>query len=202
MDNYKSNSDKAKQEQKTEKKIEPVVNGKAKIRKKGEAQKFADIFLAEDVNNVKSYIFSEVIVPNLKKVVSDVITTGIDMILYGESKHSRNNNNTVYKTSYRSYFDQCADPIRAGSANSRRNGLRYDDILFDSRGDAEAVLDTMNDIIDRYGTVSVADLYDLAQVPNDNFTMNRYGWTNINGAYAHRVRDGYILKLPCTKPLN
>ena len=80
--------------------------------------------------------------------------------------------------------------------------MGYDDILFDSRGDAEAVLDTMNDIIDRYGTVSVADLYDLAQVPNDNFTMNRYGWTNISGAYAHRVRDGYILKLPRTKPLN
>ena len=57
----------------------------------------------------------------------------------------------------------------------RFRALWYDDILFDTRGDAEAVLDAMNDIISQYGTVSVSDFYDLARVPNDNFTMNRYG---------------------------
>lgn len=60
----------------------------------------------------------------------------------------------------------------------------------------------MNDIISQYGTVSVSDFYDLARVPNDNFTMNRYGWTNIGGATAVRVQDGYILKLPRAIPLN
>ena len=60
----------------------------------------------------------------------------------------------------------------------------------------------MHDIIAQYGTVSVADLYDLARVPNDNFTMNRYGWTTLNGAQPVRVRDGYILKLPRVVPLN
>ena len=91
---------------------------------------------------------------------------------------------------------------RVGSVGNRRNTPDYDDILFDTRGDAEAVLDAMNDIISQYGTVSVSDFYDLARVPNDNFTMNRYGWTNIGGATAVRVRDGYILKLPRAIPLN
>ena len=74
--------------------------------------------------------------------------------------------------------------------------------MFDTRGDAEAVLDSMNDIISQYGMVSVSDFYDLANVANDNYTMNRYGWTNIAGATAVRVRDGYILKLPRAIPLN
>ena len=111
-------------------------------------------------------------------------------------------NGTASKVSYRNYYERDSDRIRAGSASNRRGGLEYDDILFDTRGDAEAVLDAMNDIISQYGTVSVSDFYDLARVPNDNFTMNRYGWTNIAGATAVRVRDGYILKLPRAIPLN
>lgn len=201
MEDYKSNSDKARQEQQSEKKVEAVITGAAKTRKKGEMQKFADVFIAEDANNVKSYILMEVIIPAVKKAISDIVTTGIDMILYGEAGRSRKNG-TASKVSYRNYYERDSDRIRAGSAANRRGGLEYDDILFDTRGDAEAVLDAMNDIISQYGTVSVSDFYDLARVPNDNFTMNRYGWTNIAGATAVRVRDGYILKLPRAIPLN
>ena len=201
MEDYKSNSDKARQEQQSEKKVEAVITGAAKTRKKGEMQKFADVFIAEDANNVKSYILMEVIVPAVKKAISDIVTTGIDMILYGEAGRSKKNG-TASKVSYRNYYDQGADRVRAGSAGNRRNTPDYDDILFDTRGDAEAVLDAMNDIISQYGTVSVSDFYDLARVPNDNFTMNRYGWTNIGGATAVWVRDGYILKLPRAIPLN
>ena len=200
MEEYKSNSDKARKEQ-SEKKVEAVITGAAKTRKKGEMQKFADVFIAEDANNVKSYILMEVIVPAVKKAISDIVTTGIDMILYGEAGRS-NRNNGAQKVSYRNYYDQSADRVRAGSGSNRRSSIDYDDIVFDTRGDAESVLDAMHDIIAQYGTVSVADLYDLARVPNDNFTMNRYGWTTLNGAQPVRVRDGYILKLPRVVPLN
>lgn len=71
MEDYKSNSDKARQEQQSEKKVEAVITGTAKTRKKGEMQKFADVFIAEDANNVKSYILMEVIVPAVKKAISD-----------------------------------------------------------------------------------------------------------------------------------
>lgn len=202
MEEYKSNSDKDRKEQQPEKKVEAVIAGSAKTRKKGEMRKLADVFIAEDANNVKSYIFMEVIIPAVKKAISDIVTTGIDMILYGESGRSRKNGTTASKVSYRNYYERDTDRVKAGSMSSRRNTPDYDDILFDTRGDAETVLDAMNDIISQYGTVSVSDFYDLARVPNDNFTMNRYGWTNIGGATAVRVRDGYILKLPRAIPLN
>ena len=199
MENYKSNSDKDRKTQ-AEKRVEkPVANGKA--RKKGEIQKFADVFIAEDAKNEKSYLFMEVIVPAVKKAISDMVTTGIDMILYGESG-KRGRNSPASKTSYRDYYDRNEGRVYAGSSNSKRGGIDYDDIIFESRGDAEAVLDAMADIIHQFGMVSVADLYDLARVPNDNFTMNRFGWTNLTGATVVRIRDGHIIKLPKAISLN
>lgn len=100
MEEYKTNSDKSRQEQ-SEKKVEAVISGKAKTRKKGEMQKFADVFIAEDANNVKSYILLEVIVPAIKKAISDIVTTGIDMILYGEAGRTRKNGSAwVYLVQY------------------------------------------------------------------------------------------------------
>ena len=94
MEEYGPNSYKSKEEKKEaanvpEKKVGKVIAGSAKSKKKGEMQKFADVFISEDVGNVKSYIFMEVIVPAIKKAISDVVTNGIDMILYGESGRSR-----------------------------------------------------------------------------------------------------------------
>ena len=88
MEEYKPNSHKSKEEQKDlvpEKRVEKVISGTVKPKKKSEMQKFADVFISEDVNNVKSYIVMDVLVPAIKKAISDIVTNGIDMILYGEA---------------------------------------------------------------------------------------------------------------------
>lgn len=74
---------------------------------------------------------------------------------YGEAGRTRKNGSTS-KVSYRNYYERESERTRAGSA-IRRTSFDYDDILFDTRGDAEAVLDSMNDIISQYGMVSVSD---------------------------------------------
>lgn len=198
MKQYQSNSDKERQEasMQSEKKVEAVVVGTAKTRKKGELQKFVNEFVPGNFSIIKSDILRNIIVPSLKKAVSDIVKVGIDMILY-DSKQTQSS-----KVSYRNYYDRDNDKVRAGSSINRFNNLDYDDILFETRGDAETVLDAMNDIISQYGIVTISDLYDLARVPNDNFTLNRYGWSSISGACAIRVRDGYILKLPRAIPIN
>lgn len=203
MDNYKPNSHRVKEAERDsnvpEKKVEKVISGTAKSKKKGEMQKFADVFISEDVGNVKSYIIMDVLIPAVKKAISDVVTNGIDMILYGEAGKSKKSPNSS-KISYRAYYDKENDRKREYSSTPR--GFDYDNLLFETRGDAEAVLDAMNDIITQYGVVSVADLYDLANMDNDNYSTNKYGWTNIQGCKTVRVRDGYILKLPRAMPLN
>ena len=199
MEDYKSNSHASKEKEKNreEKKVEKIISGNAKAKKKSEFSKFADVFVSEDAGNVKSYILMDVLVPAVKKAISDIVTNGIDMLLYGETGvHKRNGASS--KVSYRSYYDRSN---RSSSSSRTRSGYSYDDIILDNRGEAEEVLSRMDEIVATYGTVSVADLYDLVVITGA-YTDNKYGWTDIRSASVVRVRDGYMIKLPRALPLN
>ena len=203
LSNIKPNSHKYKAEQRAEqaekKRVEKVVKGPVKVKKKSEIHKFADVFISEDAANVKSYILMDVLVPAIKKAVSDIVTNGIDMILYGETGRTKRSSNAS-KVSYRSYYDHREDDRPYNSYRSKP-GYSYDRITLDSRGEAEDVLTRMDELIDTYGVASVADLYDLVGITGD-YTDNKYGWTNIRSATVVRVHDGYLLKLPKALPIN
>lgn len=202
MNDYKPNSHKYREDQKSgeeRKKLDKVVTGTVKTRKKSELKKFADIFISEDIQNVKSFVLMDVLVPAVKKAISDIVTNGIDMILYGGTGYS-NRNTPGSKVSYRSYYDR-KDNDRGYDNSRNRNGYSYDDIVLETRGEAEEVLDQMNALIDTYGVASIADLCDLIG-RNSQYTDNKYGWTNLRNAEPIRVRDGYLLKLPKALPIN
>lgn len=200
MENYKPNSHKFRAEQKAkeEKKVEKVVKGKVKVKKKNEVRKFADIFISEDVSNVKSYVFMDVLVPAIKKAISDIVTDGIDMILYGGTGHGKKSSGAS-KISYRSYYDRRDDDRRT---TKTRTGYDFDDVVLESRGEAEEVLTRLDELVDTYGFASVADLYDLVGI-TCKYTDNKYGWTNIRNAEPVRARGGgYVLKLPKVLPID
>ena len=75
---------KAEQAKASEKKVQKIVSGNVKTRKKSEMSKFKDTIFAEDVNSVKSYLFIDVIIPAIKKAIFETVTNGVDMMLYGE----------------------------------------------------------------------------------------------------------------------
>ena len=196
MTEYKPNSNKFKAEQKENQqreKIDKVINGQAKIRK-NELRKLRDVFVAEDARNVKSYILMDVLVPAIKDAIEDIITNGIRMILRGDTA-ARKGSSNVSKVSYRNFYEDRHDSGRRYSQDAPRTVFSYDDIAIPSRGEAEAVLARMEEVIDRYQMVTVADLYDMLGVTGE-YTANRYGWTNISSATVVRGRDGYYLKLP------
>lgn len=195
---YTPNSHKYKEEQKNaaaeEKRVQKVVKSPVKT-KKNEVRKFADIFISEDIANVKNYIFMDVLVPAVKKAIYDIVTNGIDMFLYGGSGKTKSGSSGT-KVSYRNYYEQKNNPGYRGSENTKsHNGFEYDDIIFDNRGEAEAVKQQMQATIARYGVVTVADLYDMADL-SAPYTSQKYGWMDVSSAEATRVRDGYMLKLP------
>lgn len=202
MENYKPNSNRFKEEQKNkeyEKRVEkPVVTGRV-TKKQNTLRKLSGEFISEDARNVKSYVFGEVLIPAIKKAISDIVTDGIDIILYGESKRG-NRRSTADKVSYRNYYDRDnAGSARGGSSVGSR--YSYDDIVLNTRGEAEDVLDRMFELMDSYGLVRVADLYDLVGITG-SFTDNKYGWTNLKDACVIRARDGYMIKLPRAIPID
>lgn len=203
MNDFPSNSHKSRTEQAAtpapaEKKVEKVISGKAKAKPKSEVRKLTDIFISEDAANVKNYIFMDVLVPAIKKAISDIVRDGIDMILYGEAGRKKSDSRS--NASYVSYSSSSRDRDRRDYDNRTRTGYNYKDIYLDNRGEAEEVLDRMLEMLDEYKMVSVADLYDLVGI-SSQYTDNNYGWTNLNSAEVVRTRDGYMIKLPNAKPL-
>ena len=195
MAEYATNSHKSKElvEVPTENKLEPVVSGAATTQKRSGLSKFVGGFIAEGIENVGSYLLSDVLIPAIKKTVDDVVSNGVHMLLYGKAAESKGV--TASKISYNSFYNKYnSEPVRAGSYSA----FDYDNILFSNRGDAEAVLEAMDDIIDRYGIVSVGEYYELSDVPVPNYTVNKYGWKNISTAQIKRSNsgDGYFIKLP------
>lgn len=199
--NIKPNSHKYKEQQKAEEKnVQKVITGVAKTKKKSSVNKFTDIFVSEDISNVKTYILIDVLVPAMKKALSDIVTNGIEMLLYGESGRSKRSSGT--KVSYRSY-DKAYDDRRSRdySAPRTRSGYSYDEVILENRADAQDVLDELEAIIEKYDIASVADLYELVGITGVH-TDHKYGWTDIRNASVVRVRDGYMLKLPRPLPFD
>lgn len=203
MEDYKPNSNRFKEEQKIkerEKRVEkPIVTSKVVTRKPSKVRKLADEFISEDAKNVKSYVFGEVLIPAIKKAVCDIVTDGISMILYGESRGG-SKRSTADRVSYRSYYDDRTYSSSRNTNSVTRSGYSYDDIILNSRGEAQEVLDRMDELMETYDLVRVADLYDLVGITG-NYTDNKYGWYNIRSAEIVRVRDGYMIKMPRAVPV-
>lgn len=195
MAEYRSNSDKSREKQISkpvpEKKIEKVVQGEVRSKKKSGLQKITDAFVPDDVANVKSYIIEDIVVPAAKEILLDSVKA-----ILGINGKNGNKQTPASRVSYRQYYNNDSRRNYSSGGNRSRNSYDFDDIIIDNRGEAEEVLDRMEEIIATYGLVSVADFYELVGVPS-NYTDNNYGWSNLRNAYVDRLRDGgYIIKLP------
>lgn len=204
MAEYTPNSNRYKEEQKNvaseEKRVSKVVKGNVKTKKKSEISKFADIFIVEDFHTVVTYAFTDVLIPGAKKIIRDVLFESIDM-LFGTTGRSgkRGDGSSV---SYAKFYEKDRDRDRRSSEPLHaRTRFNYDNIIFESRGEANSVLDEMNNVIDTYKFVSVADLFEMAGL-DQPYTSNKFGWSNINSAEVVLVSDGYVIKLPKAMPLD
>lgn len=206
---YKPNSHKFKEEQRSlaagekkpeDKKIEKVVTGVVKTKKKSEALKFADVFIAEDISSVGSSILNDVIIPALKKLIYDAGKNALEMSLFGGGRRGDRDSHGA-QVSYRNFYDSDRDYDRFADRPKAKLRFDFDDIHFTNRGDAERVMDELFSSVKRYGLVTVADLYEMCGLTAP-FTGHNYGWMSMRGADVERGRDGYYLKLPKAQPID
>lgn len=201
---YPSNSksskrDKAEKGKPTEKKVDKITKGTVVKKKKSLGKKFTDTFLSDEFDSVGDYLKQDVLIPAAKNLFSDVVSQAVEMIkdgteamLFGEVRGSRKR-----RGSYVSYNTISTRDKKDRRDPSRRNRAthNFDDIVLETRGEAEEVRDQLLFLIDEYGDASVADLYSSVGITG-SFTDNRYGWSNLSTARIIKVRDGYLLDLP------
>lgn len=200
--NYPSNSNKKKEKRDLpEKKVKKIIDGNVVQKKKSFSKRLAETFFGDDVPSVSAYIIHDVIIPATKSTISDMVSGGIEMLLFGETRGSRTRRDKGKSyVSYSNYYNRDGKrDERRDRDTSRTNRARhnFDDIILETRGDAEEVLSHLVDLTEDYGMASVADLYDLVGI-TANFTDNKYGWENLSTASISRVRSGYLIDLPKT----
>ena len=185
---YPSNSESDKKE-----KLEAVVDYEIKPIKKPLGKKFRDTFFNGDIEDIRSFLFFDVLIPAVKDTISELVRQGVDMLLYNESRHGPSGKKkSGTNTNYGSFYSG------SSSNNNRRESKSYfqrksDDLVelpFKTMGEAQRCLYDMNDLIRDYDdkSVSVADYYDLAGYTSMNFMDNKYGWYDLTGVRPYRVK--------------
>lgn len=188
---------------KIEKREKPqkVIEGSATRRKKPLSQRITEFFVGDAAKDAVKWTLLEVLLPAAKDMIADAGTSMLERRIYGEAgvrpRGSRNrggSNFTDYgKFSVSGNSRKDDDRRMSRSARVQHN---FDEIVLDSRGEAEDVLEGLGALIERYETASVADLYELTGI-TPNHMDEKWGWTDTRGFGAQRVRNGgFLLNLP------
>lgn len=208
-----NHSDKALSENHEKVVNKPVVSTKVKHRTTM-GKLLRQTFIPEDVSDAKEYILSDIIMPAMKNGIFDTVMNIIDYWRGGGGSYRKSTNVGAPKSRIGQMYDYSS---RSRNTPSRQEPVvssrySYDDIVIEdypasqggsakSRADAEAVLVSMQNAIDRYTVVRISDLYDFVGLTGTPSDYNR-GWTNLNGATCRRVSGGWLLVLPEPMPID
>lgn len=170
-----------------------VVIGSAKKKKKGLGQRLSNLIIVEDVEKVARDFMMDVLVPAAKNTFIEFLET----VITGDSRVRSGSSSRSRTSPYVSYNKVGNRETRRSMSSNARVAHDFDDLIFDSKRDAEKVLERMLDVLDQYDEVTVATLYYLSDIRADH-TDEKYGWTSLKPkeAFVIRVREGYLLKLP------
>lgn len=64
------------------------------------------------------------------------------------------------------------------------------------------VISELNDILERYHSVAVANLYELVGFDEITHVDHKWGWVELEDIGVSRVSSGYMLNLPKPEPLD
>ena len=182
-----SNSHKTKAENKAleKPKAQKIVTGQAKLKKKG----FFDFFVSEDASSVKSYLLSDVLVPNIKRLIQELVTSGINQLLYGNDHKPAKSSGSTSRVSYNSFSSAPA------TQPNRRRGNDIIEIEVDACADSQNGMYQLQGLSDQYHQATIADLYDLVGIDGD-FTDNNYGWKDLTRVSVVPYGRKFIIRMP------
>lgn len=198
------NSDKSR-EGATPSKKETKVVAKAKVSKTSPIKEALKTFFVNDLPDIANHLVVDVAIPAAKNAITDMVTQGIQQLLYGavDVNRGRGGAYTSYGSSSRTTYTRGApNNVRYLEPRNavRQNTLRVDDLIFDSKADATEVIEYLAETIERYGQVSVASLYSSVGI-QPKYTDERWGWTTLDAFELRSSRDGWIIVSESPEPI-
>ncbi len=199
-----------------EKNVQKVVSGDVVQRKPSLSKRIKNVFLGGDTQSVKDYVVLEVIVPAFKDTITDAVTGAIERMVFGDNVRPGRGRARGYMPGMPPGYNNYAgmsnrnvvpggafreDPRQQLSRQARAQHV-FDEVIFPSRVDAEAVLRGMYELMDQFEQVTVSDFLELAGISGNNYMDHQFGWVDLRGVQVHRNRGGgFIIGLPPTEQL-
>jgi len=185
-------------------KVEAVIPG-AKAVPRPATRRFLGFLFAESPKELGRKVGRDVIVPRLKQGFEEAFNNFLSGMLWGNAgmrppqgliRGTTIGGGTDYRV-----ISSGGQPIsslemaRQQTAQPITQVGNYKDLVCATQHHAELLLASIMDIHNRYRIVTVADLYEAANMspqPSDG----SYGWTSLEGARITKVREGFKLELP------
>lgn len=191
-----------------------VAEGRRVVRrKKPLGKRLSEAFVGGDARSVWSYVALDVLIPAARETIADAFTQGIERMIFGESsaggrRPSRRPGGGSY-VSYNRYSGGSdrdrnrRDEPRHQMSRRGRSSHDFDEIIVESRVEAEEIIDNLFELTSKFDCATVADLYDMVGIAG-NFVDAKWGWTDLRGAGVTRLprSGGYLLDLPRPEPLD
>lgn len=192
--------------QQPEKDIQRVTSGEVTRKKKSLRKQFQETFIEGTVQGSFRYAVFDVVLPMARDLVWEAVSEGFRNLIFGDSRRGRGGA-TRPQAGATGYVDYSRFAPGHRMSSSQRTMSRlarsqhdFDDIVLDSRVEAEEVIDKLFEVVSRYGAATVSDLYELVGLSSAH-TDQKWGWTDVRGAGVSRIRGGYLLDLPDPEPL-
>lgn len=190
---------------KEKKQMDKIVSSQPKkVKKSLFGRLVTGIVGPEGLPGIGSYVNEEIIKPAIKNIIVDAVTSGINMVMYGEKggpnrggyrPHVGGSRGYAPRTNYGSQYRSSQEPAERPLARPAKGGV--DEYIIEDRNDASQVLVSLTEYADMYNSVSVADYYDLIGATS-KYTDNNVGWTidQITRARIVPVRGGFVIQFP------
>jgi hypothetical protein len=187
--------------------VEKVITGQVIQRKKTFGQRFMGVFVGGEARNVGQYIVQEILVPAFKDLFFDMVSQGTERMIFGDTR-SASRRTTRHSSGYTNY-NRVSRPGNPWDRNRDDRPMTpkaraihdFDQIILNTRSEAEEVLTAMYDLLERYQQVTVSDLYNLVGITSA-WTDEAWGWDDLSRSGVTRVSGGYLLDLPKTIKLD
>lgn len=182
-------------------KIRRIARGPVIRKKKSFTQSIAEALVGNGSDNVGGYILYDVLLPAAKNTIQEMVTSGIEMLLFGEARggsRSRGRDRDRSTISYGSFYKKSRDDDdrKERRRPSYRDRFDLNDIYFKDHSDAEDVLDELCELLEDYEEVTVSDYFDLAGIEGATWAHTKYGWNNLRKAYCTHTKHGWAIVLP------
>lgn len=178
-----------------------AVSSPSEIKKDSFWDKFKKAWFGENVENAGEFVIFEVGIPAMKATLSDMISNGMEVLLFGESSGRHSRGRSKESSGYTGMYRRERERERDVREERRSYGYIWEQVEPRSQRDCMAIIAEMRDFAYDNEYVTVAELLDIMKASNlAEYTDENKGWyaedLKGNACSCYAVRGGYLLDLP------